>query len=108
MEAGFVTLWEFVPRAGREAEFEAAYGPSGPWAAFFKTGRGYIRTELLRDPARPRRYVTADYWDSVEAYEAFRTSQRARYREIDEAMEALTEREVHLGAYRRYLPPSGS
>src|SRR6187397_611903 len=31
------------------AEFERVYGPDGEWAAFFRDGRGYIGTELLRD-----------------------------------------------------------
>ena len=31
------------------AEFERVYGPSGEWAEFFRQGRGFIGTELLRD-----------------------------------------------------------
>ena len=31
------------------AEFERVYGTDGEWAEFFRRGRGYIGTELLRD-----------------------------------------------------------
>ena len=30
-------------------EFVRMYGPEGDWAQFFRQGRGYIGTELLRD-----------------------------------------------------------
>ena len=35
------------------AEFERAYGMDGEWAEFFRQGRGYIGTELLRDVEAP-------------------------------------------------------
>ena len=54
----------------REA-FEHAYGPEGEWAQFFRSGRGYVGTELLRDVGEPDRYLVIDRWESSEAYNAF-------------------------------------
>jgi 8-oxo-dGTP pyrophosphatase MutT (NUDIX family) len=34
--AEHVLVWEFLPAEGREAAFEAAYGPHGDWARFFR------------------------------------------------------------------------
>ncbi len=52
-------------------EFERVYGPDGEWAQFFRRGRGYIGTELLRDVEEPDRYLVVDRWESAEAYSAF-------------------------------------
>ena len=53
------------------AEFERVYRTEGEWAAFFRQGRGYIGTELLRDVETPGRYLVIDRWESAEAYNAF-------------------------------------
>jgi len=64
----------------RDAErFEHVYGPEGEWAQFFRQGRGYIGTELLRDVETPGRYLVIDRWDTAEAYNAFVTEHRAEY-----------------------------
>ena len=67
------------------AEFERVYGPDGEWAAFFRTGRGYVGTELLHDLEVPGRYLVIDRWDSVEAYNAFVAEHREEYmRRVDD------------------------
>ena len=53
------------------AEFERVYGPDGDWARFFRHGRGYVGSELLRDVETPGRYLVVDRWESAEAYNAF-------------------------------------
>jgi heme-degrading monooxygenase HmoA len=69
----------------REA-FERAYGPEGEWAEFFRTGRGYVGTELLHDVDEPDRYLVIDRWESMEAYNAFLAEQRDEYvRRTDES-----------------------
>jgi heme-degrading monooxygenase HmoA len=66
--------------------FEAAYGPEGEWAQFFRQGRGYIGTELLRDVEEPERYLVIDRWESAEAYNGFLDEHRDEYiRRADEA-----------------------
>ena len=52
-------------------EFERVYGPDGDWAQFFRTGRGYIGTELLHDVEEPERFLVIDRWESIDAYNAF-------------------------------------
>ena len=56
---------------GDASEFERVYGTDGEWAEFFRQGRGYIGTELLRDVERPGRYLVVDRWESADAYNAF-------------------------------------
>ena len=93
----FVILWRFQPASGREREFERAYGPDGDWARFFRTGPGYLGTDLLRggDGA----YITIDRWTDEASYEGFRLSHRTRYEEIDRACEELTDEEMLLGRF---------
>lgn len=93
-------VWEFdVPEAAR-ARFEGAYGPDGVWVRFFRRAPGYVRSELLVDPARPGHYVTLDFWESAHAYEAFRNAARADYDAIDQQCEQLTSGERHVGTFR--------
>ena len=61
------------------AEFERAYGTRGEWAEFFRPGRGYIGTELLKDVEVPGRYLVIDRWESAEAYNAFVAEHREEY-----------------------------
>ena len=61
------------------AEFERVYGPNGEWAEFFRQGRGYVGTELLRDVEMPGRYLVVDRWESVDAYNAFVAEHRDDY-----------------------------
>jgi len=91
-----VILWRFRARPGREAEFEAAYGLDGTWDCFFRSGEGYLGTELLR--GTDGTYLTMDRWVSTDAYQAFRDAHAARYAELDGRCEALTVEETSLGA----------
>jgi heme-degrading monooxygenase HmoA len=80
-------------------EFEAAYGPEGDWAGFFKTGQGYIGTELLRDVEQPGRYLVVDRWDSADAYNAFVAAQRDEYmRRVDDSR-YLYDQELRFGTF---------
>ncbi|HET7567937.1 MAG TPA: antibiotic biosynthesis monooxygenase [Gaiellaceae bacterium] len=66
-------------------EFERVYGPEGEWAQFFRQGRGYVGTELLRDLEQPGRYLVVDRWESAEAYNEFAAEHRDEYvRRVDE------------------------
>ncbi|MGH2998637.1 MAG: antibiotic biosynthesis monooxygenase family protein [Gaiellaceae bacterium] len=67
------------------AAFERAYGPDGDWAQFFRSGRGYVGTELLRDVETPGRYLVVDRWESADAYNAFAAEHREEYlRRVDD------------------------
>src|SRR5205085_7845930 len=66
-------------------EFERVYGPDGEWATFFRTGRGYVGTELLRDLEQPGRYLVVDRWETRDAYNDFVETRREEYmRRVDE------------------------
>lgn len=66
-------------------DFEGVYGPDGEWAQFFRRGRGYVGTELLRDLEQPGRYLVVDRWESAEAYNAFVAEHGEEYmRRVDE------------------------
>ena len=97
----FVIVWEFRVRSGKRREFEKVYGPNGVWAKFFGSGGGYIRTELLRDPETPRRYLTIDFWTSRQAYVRFKSQRRAEYHAIDQSCLPLTEAEAPVGTFQR-------
>ena len=102
---GYVYVWEFRVAPGREAEFVAAYGPAGAWAALFRRAEGYVETLLLQDRAVPGRFVTVDRWRSAQAHDAFVAAFRVEYDALDRACEALTEHETALGTYREMPGP---
>src|SRR5215831_20371647 len=81
------------------AEFERAYGSDGEWAGFFRDGRGYVGTELLRDVETPGRYVVVDRWASAEAYNAFVAKHRDEYmRRVDDSRFHY-DQELRLGTF---------
>ena len=87
------------------AEFERAYGMDGEWAEFFRQGRGYIGTELLRDVEAPGRYLVIDRWESADAYNAFAGAQREEYmRRVDESA-FLYDQELRFGTFENVWTP---
>lgn len=95
----YVIVWEFEVRAEAEAEFERRYGLGGDWVALFRRESSYISTELLRDTAAPRRYLTIDRWESRAAYRAFRQARAEAYQHLDVCCEQLTTSERLIGAF---------
>jgi heme-degrading monooxygenase HmoA len=80
-------------------EFERVYGPEGEWAQFFRTGRGYVGTELLRDLEQPGRYLVLDRWDSRDAYNDFIAEHREEYmRRVDETL-LQYDQELRFGTF---------
>jgi heme-degrading monooxygenase HmoA len=96
----FIVVWEFRARTGKTREFERVYGPDGAWAKFFRSGKGYIRTELFRDLKPGRRYLTVDVWTSRQAYSRFKKENRVWYQTVDEKCISLTEDERKIGEFR--------
>jgi heme-degrading monooxygenase HmoA len=81
------------------AEFERVYGAEGEWARFFRQGRGYVGTELLRDVESPGRYVVIDRWESAEAYNDFASANRDEYmRRVDDTRFHY-DQELRLGTF---------
>lgn len=89
----------FTYEVGDAPEFERVYGPEGDWAQFFRGGRGFVGTELLRDVEQPGRYLVVDRWESREAYNEFVEEHREEYmRRVDETAFNY-DRELRLGTF---------
>src|SRR5579864_7201993 len=96
----FVVVWEFCVRPDQQRTFEKAYASDGIWATFFRSGDGYVGTELIRDREEPLRYLTIDVWQSRQAYELFKKKNRAEYQAIDQRCESLTRTEKLIGEFQ--------
>jgi heme-degrading monooxygenase HmoA len=94
-----VIIWEFVVDPDRAEDFEAAYGPAGPWARLFSQAEGFMGLELLHDPARPGRYLTLDRWRSAQDAAAFQATFGEVYRALDIELEGRADAETALGAF---------
>ncbi|HJQ84487.1 MAG TPA: antibiotic biosynthesis monooxygenase [Candidatus Binatia bacterium] len=81
------------------ADFERVYGTEGEWAQFFRQGRGYIGTELLRDVEAAGRYLVIDRWESADAYNAFVAERREEYMERVDATRFHYDSELRLGTF---------
>ena len=81
------------------AEFERVYGPEGEWAQFFRRGRGYVGSELLRDLEEPERYLVIDRWESVEAYNAFLAEHESEYVRRSEETSVYYVQELRFGTF---------
>jgi heme-degrading monooxygenase HmoA len=92
----------------RDAEaFERAYGPDGDWAGFFRQGRGYVGTELLRDVETPGRYLVVDRWETAEAYNAFAAEHREEYvRRVDDTRFQY-DQELRFGTFESVWQDEG-
>ena len=99
----YLYVWEYRVRAGREAEFLEAYGPQGTWVQLFRRAPGFVRTELHRDRVQPERFLTLDYWESEESWQAFRSQFRSEYEAIDARCAALTLSEHEIGKFEPAL-----
>ena len=81
------------------AGFERVYGPDGEWAEFFRQGRGYIGTELLRDVEASGRYLVVDRWESADAYNAFIAERREEYMARVDAAGFHYDSELRFGTF---------
>jgi hypothetical protein len=90
-------LWRFEVSEDQEGRFAAAYGPEGSWAKLFRTASGFVRTELWGNGDGI--YLTADLWESFEAFERFQAGQGEAYRLLDTELEGLVLTEEFLGAF---------
>jgi len=89
----------FSYEARDPGEFERVYGAEGEWAEFFRGGRGYVGSELLRDLETPGRYFVIDRWESREAYNDFIAAHRDEYmRRVDDTAFHYTQ-ELRLGTF---------
>jgi heme-degrading monooxygenase HmoA len=94
-----VILWEFQVPPARRAEFEAAYGASGPWSQLFARAAGFASVELLCCAEQAGRYVTVDRWRSRADFDAFKREFGEDYAALDRRLEGIAERETRIGAF---------
>ncbi len=95
----YVRIWSFEIKNECQARFEEEYGPAGAWAKLFQRAPGYVRTELLKDRGLPGRYLTCDYWRSLETCTAFQAQWKEEFDALDRECEALTLRETCIGEF---------
>lgn len=96
-----VRLWRFEVSPEMEERFLSAYKPDGDWAQLFATASGFIRTELWRDGDGI--YLTADHWESVQAFEAFQATRGDAYRRLDAELEGVAGIETFVGAFDQII-----
>lgn len=99
MTPRYACVWEFLVASDRIEEFKQHYGPAGTWAALFRQSPGYVETLLLQDSTNPRRFVTIDRWESLDAYQSFHSRFSSEYAATDKICQHLTTRETPLGQY---------
>ena len=99
MTAHYVYMWEFMISGDHVNAFERTYGSSGEWVQLFSRAPGYLRSELYRDRAQPRRFITIDYWESREAWDAFRTRSAKEFEALDAKCAAWMTRETEIGHF---------
>jgi heme-degrading monooxygenase HmoA len=95
----FHILWQFETIDALAPAFTVAYGPDGPWVAFFRRARGYLGTDLFRHTSSPPCFLTLDRWESRSAYESFRRERATEYAALDAECERLTTSERFLAAW---------
>ena len=92
-----VRLWRFEVLPETEERFVKAYRADGDWARLFATAPGFLRTELWREGDGI--YLTADHWESVDAFERFQDGQGEDYRRLDAQLEGIAGIETFVGAF---------
>lgn len=98
----YATIWEFLVPEDQQAAFEAAYGPDGPWARLFARAPGFLEVRLLRSREQAGRYFTIDRWQSVAAFENFKSNFAGEYQALDHQLEGLASSEVPIGAFEEW------
>ncbi len=99
MKPGYLYIWEYLVPPDQASTFERFYGPEGNWVQLFRRAPGYLRTELHRDRSNPQRFVTMDYWESYDAWQAFRRQFAEEFEALDAQCEEFTSRESEIGKF---------
>ena len=88
--------------------FEHAYGPAGPWAAFFARSKGFRRIRLFRNRTEPTTYVQIQVWESKAGWVAFLEEHKDEYAQLAKELRLLRMDQELLGYYEgahEYQPP---
>ena len=101
----YAYVWEYRIDPRHRGEFEAAYGPEGPWVQLFRRAPGYVTTRLLHDREQADRYLTVDLWQSYAAFTRFRRDFADEFERLDGKCEAFTRSETALGTFESIQAP---
>ena len=104
-------LYRYRVHPSQVRAFEHAYSATGPWAKLFARHPGFVRTRLFRHKNLPGVYVTIDVWKARSDYDAFQSSHKEDYRQLDKQLAMLKLEEHLLGFYEgpdEYRAPSDS
>jgi hypothetical protein len=95
----FIIIWEYRVKQEYGEEFQKQYGPEGIWVKFFKQGRGYCNTQLLKDSKEEGHYITIDSWYCKTDYQRFLNQSISEYDCIDKQCQSFTEYENKIGEF---------
>jgi heme-degrading monooxygenase HmoA len=93
-----IRVWRYEVVAGREGEFERAYGSAGDWARLFARSASFRGVRLYRDVEDPAAYLTVDLFDDQATWAGFLDAHRGAYEDLDRRCSALTASEEELVA----------
>ncbi|MBI1799164.1 MAG: antibiotic biosynthesis monooxygenase [Candidatus Eisenbacteria bacterium] len=94
-----VIVWEYRVKRDRVEEFETLYRPDGAWGDLFREAAGFVSVTLMKDLSDPARFVVADRWTSLAAYENFKRERAAEYAALSERGHRWIERESEIGRF---------
>jgi heme-degrading monooxygenase HmoA len=97
----FIRLWRYRVPIEHRAQFEAAYGPHGPWIELFARADGYVGTELYQPvggAAGTTNWITVDQWADKRDWERFLATWRSDYDALDRQLDGLALDETELFA----------
>src|SRR6266849_5594843 len=92
-------LGRFEARAGAEEALARVDGGGVVGAWLVRRSPGHATTELIRDVAVARRFVTIDRWESREAFERFKAAAQPEYEALDARCKQLTRDERLIGHF---------
>jgi heme-degrading monooxygenase HmoA len=96
--ATLFTHGDWLVKPGKEGEFVDGWNEIAEWTARRVRGSGWAR--LLQDSSDPRRFVSFGPWESLEAIEAWRSSEgfRTRVTRLRELLDDFVPRTLELAA----------
>ena len=97
----FLVVWEFEIKPECADRFRLVYGSDGDWVQLFRRDENYRQSILVQDPSRLHVYLTLDFWNSRQAYEAFKQCHHDAYLSLDQASEDLTLAERLIGSFEQ-------
>src|SRR5947209_6770117 len=90
-------VWRYEVDDESRAAFEAAFGPTGAWAALFARGEGFRGQELFR--CEDGSYLALIAWRSREDFDALQRDHAQDFTSLYAETEALRRCAHRMGEY---------